>query len=244
MKMYFEKKGEGLPLVLLHGWGDRGAVFTALADELSQHFTVFSLDLPGFGRTEEPPDTWGIYDYAVAVEAFLNEHHITRPMLLGHSFGGRIAVILAGKIPLTTLVLTGCAGIRPPRSSLYGIKTCAFTVAKKLLSLPIIKDYKEEIVSNYIKHYGSRDYNAASPCMKKVLRKVIDQDLTAKMRHITTPTLLIWGKHDTVIPLQQGERIHQLIESSALVVFENSGHYPFLDESKRFITTVSGFLSQ
>lgn len=243
-KMYFQKKGEGPPVVLLHGWGCDNTIFSALADELSQSFTVFSLDLHGFGKSEEPEAIWGVYDYTNAVQEFLKEHNITHPIVLGHSFGGGIAVVLENRIPIAKLILTGCARIKPPRNLLYYAKVYTFKILKKLLSLPVLKDYKEEITSYYIKNYGSSDYKTATPKMKKILSKAVNEDVTAEMQRVATPTLLIWGKNDTATPLKNGEKIHRLIQGSALVVFEKAGHYTFLDEPKRFYTMINQFLSE
>lgn len=244
MNIHFEKKGEGPPVVLLHGWGCQGGIFEALARELSQSFTVFSLDLPGFGKSEAPAKTWGVYEYTNAVVAFLKEHNITNPIVLGHSFGGKIAMVLATSLPVSKLIVTGSTGIKPTRNLFYYIKIGIIKAAKKLLSLPVLRDYKDEITAHYIKNYGSSDYKAATPKMKKILSKAVNEDVTVEMQRIAIPTLLIWGKKDTATPLQNGEKINQLIKDSTLVIFEKAGHYTFLDEPKRFYTLVHNFLSK
>ena len=243
MKLYFEQKGQGPPLVLLHGWGCDGGIFASLTQHLSQTFTVFAVDLPGFGKTEEPSQTWDIYQYAAAVQAFLTEHRITNPTLLGHSFGGKIAIILASILPVAKLVLVGCAGIKPSRNALYYAKVYTYKIAKKLLSLPVLRDYKAELLASYIKNHSSSDYKAASPRMKKVLSTIVNQHVSAEMQRITAPTLLIWGQNDTATPLQHGRKMHQYIKNSTLTVFDNSGHYPFFDEPERFRRTLNNFLA-
>ncbi len=244
MNLHFEKKGEGAPVVLLHGWGCDGTIFKALTDELSQSFTVFALDLPGFGKTDEPPGIWGVHDYTAAVQAFLKDHDITHPIVLGHSFGGKIAMMLTMKIPVARLILTGSTGVRPSRTLFYYLKTYTLKIIKQLLSLPVLRDYKEEITAYYIKNYGSSDYKSATSKMKKILNTAVNEDITAMMPSITTPTLIIWGENDTATPLQKGERIHQLIKDSELVIFEKAGHYAFLDEPICFHKTLNRFLSQ
>lgn len=243
MQLHFQKKGQGAPLVLLHGWGCDGSIFKALTQQLSQAFTVFVVDLPGFGKSQEPTQTWGIYEYANAVETFLTQHHIANPTIVGHSFGGKIAIILASRIPVAKLVLTGCAGIKPSRNALYYAKVYAYKTAKKLLSLPIVRDYKAELLANYIKSHGSSDYKAASPRMKKVLSTIVNQHVSAEMQRITAPTLLIWGQNDTATPAQHGKKMQQYIKGATLSIFENSGHYAFFDEPERFSRVLNNFLA-
>src|SRR5579862_3587943 len=109
----YQKVGKGKALVLLPGWGDTTTTFSKLAEELKNHYEVFVLDLPGFGGTQTPPNAWGLSDYADFVKAWLNKLDVKPVALIGHSYGGAVAVIAtASGLKTNKLVLIASAGIR------------------------------------------------------------------------------------------------------------------------------------
>ena len=84
--------GEGKDILLLHGWGQKVEAFRPIIESLKKDFKVYTLDFPGFGRSEEPKTIWSVYDYADMVEKFVKELEIKNPTIFGHSFGGRVAI--------------------------------------------------------------------------------------------------------------------------------------------------------
>ena len=112
---HYELSGTGPVLLLLHGWGDRLETFDAITSMLQKTFTVVRLDLPGFGGTEAPQETWGLEQYAGFVSDFMTKLDIPKPRaLIGHSNGGAVAITgLAHKtLQADRLILLASAGIR------------------------------------------------------------------------------------------------------------------------------------
>src|SRR5580765_173215 len=99
LRLAYEADGEGPPLCLLHGWGGEARSMWPLHQRFARRYRVYSLDFPGFGRSAMPPSTWGVTDYADCVLGWLDEIRIERPVLIGHSHGGRVAISLAARHP-------------------------------------------------------------------------------------------------------------------------------------------------
>ena len=126
LETYYQVEGEGATVVLLHGWGTSGRSLEAVSAALADRFRVFRLDLPGFGWSHEPSSVWGSVDYAAHVQATLDALGVKRAAVLGHSFGGRVAVVLAATLPerVVRLVLVASAGVRPRRTlRIYALLT-------------------------------------------------------------------------------------------------------------------------
>ena len=131
---YVEEGGEGPPVVLLHGWGASSELWRPIAGHLRASFTVLAPDLPGFGRTPSPPAGWSVEDYARWVLALLDRRGVGTAHLIGHSFGGRVAIKLAARWPdrVGKVVLTSSAGIPPPRSARRRLRVARFKVLRRV----------------------------------------------------------------------------------------------------------------
>ena len=241
---FFYSTGEGKDVLFLHGWGCTGAIFEAVMNGLSSSYRVWSVDFPGFGESEEPPSAWGIEEYTQWTEAFIREMGLDNPILVGHSFGGRVAILLASRNPLSKIILVGSAGIKPSRSIRYYLKIRAIRLAKRVSQFPPLQSLSAPVVSYFQKTLGSQDYKHASAKMRHVLSKVVNEDLQHVMPHIQAQTLLIWGDKDTATPLSDAKKMEKLIPHAGLALFEGAGHYSFLEQPRRFLDVVSIFLSQ
>lgn len=137
LKLSYYRSGNGAqPVIAMHGWGCKASTIALLAAAATgPDTTVYNLDLPGFGTSDEPPASWGIMDYTRFVEAFADRMGIERPVLIGHSFGGRIAIAYAAERPTSKLILVDAAGIKPRRSLKYYFKVYSFKAAKHILPL-------------------------------------------------------------------------------------------------------------
>ncbi len=118
------RRGSGAPVLLLHGWGASADLFARTMDGLEGDFDLIAPDFPGFGATEPPPAPWAVSDYMEWTLALMDELGIQRASVIGHSFGGRVAIKLAALHPerVAKLVLTGAAGIRPKRTLGYHVR--------------------------------------------------------------------------------------------------------------------------
>ena len=223
--------GKGKDIILLHGWGQNIEMMKPLGDYFSEKYKITILDLPGFGESDEPKETWKIDDYEVLLEEFVNKLKIKKPIVIGHSFGGRLAIRYSANNPVEKLVLFGSPCIRIQES--LPLKVRILKLLKKLPGLNSIGEY----MKNYI---GSRDYKAASPVMRQTLVEVVNEDLSIYARKIEEPTLLIWGDNDTEAPLQDAKELERIMIDAALIVLPGS-HYAYLENLQQVVNILNNF---
>ena len=235
------RQGEGEPVLLLHGWGCTGEIFKHIASVLSTAYTTYSFDFPGFGASGEPTEVWGVEKYTQMVEAFVKENGIERPALMGHSFGGRVSIVFASRNEVSRLVLVDAAGVKPKRPLKYYWKVYTFKAMKWLCNTFLPKEKAQAIIDSRRKGAGSSDYNNASPMMRAILSKVVNEDLTHLMPAIKTPTLLFWGNLDTATPLSDAKTMERLIPDAGLVVAHGTGHFSFLENQGLFTAVIKNF---
>ena len=243
-KVSYKVSGEGADIVLLHGWGCDLTIFDKIHENLAENFRVYSVDFPGFGKSEAPKEVWGVEKYTLFTEKLLNRLNIENPILLGHSFGGRVSILYASRNPVRKLILADSAGVKPKRKLKYYLKVYSFKAMKKILPLVVGKKKANEKINNYRKKAGSADYNNAPGIMQKILVKVVNEDLKKEMPKIKSPTLLMWGENDTATPVRDARIMEKLIKGSGLVVFKNAGHYAFIDKQYEFLIVLNNFLEK
>lgn len=238
-------EGTGAPVVLMHGWGCTSATLASIEKTVAAlGRPVINVDFPGFGASSEPPYVWGVEEYADAFADLLRLEGVGNDaVLLGHSFGGRVALVHASRHPVGKLVLVDAAGIKPRRSLKYYIKVYSFKARKHFLYLLLGRDKAEKKLDKLRARAGSSDYRGASPRMRAIMSRVVNQDLKYLMPAIEAPTLLIWGENDTATPLSDAKTMEKLIPGAALVSFAGCGHYSFLDNPRQFAAVLTSFLS-
>ena len=240
LEINYECTGDGPDVILLHGWGQNIESFRPTIDFLKDNFRVWAIDLPGFGESQEPSYGFNIYEYENILSEFIKQNNIKNPTLVGHSFGGRIAIIYASRDNnINKLILTGAAGIKPRRSIFYQYKVLHYKFMKLLCKTPFYFQFKDDLISTS----GSADYKSASPVMKSTLIKVVNEDLTYLLKQIQTKTLLYWGENDDATPIKDGEIMNRLIMNSDLVIIENAGHYAYLENNADFNEKIKAFLA-
>lgn len=243
LRLHYEESGPeaGRPVVLMHGWGCDHTTVRSIAAVLAPGMHVYNLDLPGHGLTPEPPEVWGVPEYTDFVEKFIDRLGLHDPVLIGHSFGGRISLLLGSRRPLSKIVLVDAAGIKPKRSLKYYIKVYSFKAAKKILPLILGKKRGEAAINAWRGKAGSDDYRNSSPLMRAVMTKSINLDLKYVMPSIKASTLLIWGENDTATPLSDAKYMEKHIPNAGLVCFPDCGHYSFLDNPGGFRAVMRNF---
>jgi pimeloyl-ACP methyl ester carboxylesterase len=214
--LFAEVYGMETPNVLaLHGWGRRGRDFaTAL-----EGFSGIAPDLPGFGASPVPGRVIGANAYADIVSGLLDSFD-RPPVLVGHSFGGRVAVCLAAKHPdrVGPLVLTGVPLLRlgSPRKPALG-----YRVLRWLNRIAVISD---ERLERERRRRGSADYRAARGVMRDILVKVVSETYEEELSLITSPVKLLWGSDDTEVPVAVARAAQELIDDVSLEVLPGVGH--------------------
>ena len=247
--MYYEIGGHGeRKVVLLHGWGCSEKLMAGISDALTPDMTVLRVDFPAHGESGFPPQPWGVPDFAANLLELLTKLDFLPCSVIAHSFGGRVAIELAADHPerFEKLILTGAAGIRPKLSSEKSKKSQRYQRLKKLVGVAkkthLFGSLPDKWQENLVQKYGSRDYAALSPEMRKTFVKVVGYDQSALLSHIKNPTLLIWGDRDTETPLWMGQQMEKEIADSGLVVLEGGTHFAYLEQATRFQTIVRQFL--
>ncbi|MBD5307935.1 MAG: alpha/beta hydrolase [Bacteroides sp.] len=242
LNVCYDVSGSGSPLILMHGWGCSHSTVKSIAQIASETNTVYNIDLPGFGDSEEPDSVWSVEDYTIFIEKFAEKLKIENPVLIGHSFGGRISILMASRQRVNKVVLVDAAGVKPKRSAKYYVKVYSFKLMRLLAETFIGKEKSKAWIERRRAKVGSADYAAASPCMRAILSKCVNEDLKSVMPRISAPTLLIWGENDTATPVRDAKIMDKLIPDTGLVIFENAGHYSFLDCPGRFAAVLRSFL--
>ncbi len=219
-------------IVLLHGWGQNISLMEPIGKFYYNYFNVLLIDLPGFGASDEPNTIWSVFDYAKAINTLIKFLKIKNVILIGHSFGGKIALAYASKYKVQKLIC-----LASPYCSEVTKLPLKTKVYKQLKKISILKPLSK-IMSTKI---GSTDYKNASNTMRGILVKSINIDMINNIKKIICPTLLIWGDKDTAVPLKRAYELNNLIKDSAVIVYENRTHYAYLEELGRTIKILDSF---
>lgn len=239
VKLNYAIKGDkGRSVILLHGWGQNMEMMDYIATFLAKHFVVYNMDLPGFGQSEEPKYAWSLDDYVEFLHEFVTRLKIENPILIGHSFGCRIALYYAYKYPVFKMVLTGAAGIKPKRGIRYYVSVYSYKLGKIIL-----KPFKG-LSEKFRKNAGSSDYQKASEVMKGILIQAVNFDITPFLKDIKAETLLVYGDKDEATPLYMGKIMEEKMPDAALVVFENDDHFAYFHQGDRFNLVLEAFLKR
>ena len=232
-------------IVLMHGWGCTAETLSSVASVAVASHRVLSVDFPGHGRSAEPPSVWGVDEYTQVLSDIFAAENITKPVLLGHSFGGRVGINYASTYPdnVDKLVLVDAAGIKPRRPLKYYIKVYSFKLMKATVRMLMSDEKAAAFIESRRRKAGSADYAAASLLMRAVLSKVVNEDLKHLMPAIKAPTLLIWGENDTATPISDARYMEKHIPGAGLVSFSGCGHYSFLDNPVQFGAVLRSFLN-
>lgn len=242
LKVYYEVDGKGSPVVLLHGWGGQAASFKPVFNYLARNYRVYALDLPGFGYSDIPSVPWGTNDYALFISNFFVKKRIANTNIIAHSFGGRIAIVLAANFPekVNKLVLVDSAGIKSKRTVKYHLRVSIAKIGRFLFSPRFFGIYGEKARDTIYSLVASKDYQDAGE-MRGTLVKVVNEDLKYLLSKIKSPTLLVWGEQDTATPISHAKIMEKEIEYSGLVILQNAGHFSYLDQFPQFCRIVSRF---
>ena len=208
-----EKTGRNPKVLALHGWARTRADWQPVLKGIPS----LAADLPGFGASPEPPEPWGTRDYAEVLAPLLADGGWT---VVGHSFGGRVAVQLAAGWPesIDRLVLTGVPLLRRTTG---GKAPLSFRLAKRGHRLGLVSDARMEAARH--KH-GSADYRAAHGVMRGTLVKVVNEDYRDLLPRVKANVAMVWGAHDTAAPLDMAREAEALLPAATLEVSDASGH--------------------
>lgn len=215
-----------------------------VAHALAKYFRVWYLDLPGFGESQNPPESWGLSDYVKFVDRFIHAQGISHLILLGHSFGGRIAIELASTHPayLEKLILVDSAGIKLPVKFIVKLLRAIVKVGRFFVRLAP-KKFADKVEYYFFKGLAKRGVEYAQyPPLREVFKRVVEKDLEPFLEKILVPTLLIWGENDKIIPLSVAKTLHSKIRHATLKVIPGASHFPYFEKEAEFLITIKEFL--
>lgn len=230
IKIFYDFKSNNSKItnVYLHGWGCDHTSFLFCNDYLKKENSLF-IDFPPFGQSETPQD-WTIFTYANMVISLCEHLELKNVNLIGHSFGGRVAIIMSVlcKQQVEKVVLVDSAGIKPKRKISYYFKVYSYKIRKKL----------KKDTSNY----GSCDYLALDQNMRKIFNNIVNTHLDDFLSYIKAETLIVFGENDATTPPYMAKKIKKKIRNSKLVFLENAGHFCFVDRRLEFLNVVKNFI--
>lgn len=216
--------------IFLHGWGCDHKSFLFCEEYLKKDNMLF-VDFPPFGKSGAPVD-WTIFTYANMVISLCDNLGIKKFNLIGHSFGGRVAILVSvlckGQVP--NLVLVDSAGLKPRRSLGYWLRVLRYKIRKRL--------------GWDVSNFGSCDYLALDCHMRKVFNNIVTMHLDEFLPYIKARTLIVFGKDDRVTPVYMAKKLRRKIKNSNLLLLDNAGHFSFVDKRVEFITSLKSFLEE
>ena len=243
LKINYIDEGRGTAVLLLHGWGASIKTMKPIFDILKSRCRAIALDLPGFGESDMPLVPWNSYNYAEFVKKFIDALSLKEIVLIGHSHGGRVSIILSSdyQYMVKKLILIDSAGIIPKRTLKYRYRVYKYKLLKRLYSA-IYKNNRQKL-DVFSKRYGSEDFkNAQNDIIRQTLVRVLHDNIEVCLNNITAPTLIIWGENDEDTPVYMAKKINDKIPDSGLIILKGAGHYSYLDNFHRFKLITEAFL--
>jgi pimeloyl-ACP methyl ester carboxylesterase len=259
IRLHYQEKGSGVPLVLLHGFTSSTYSWKDIFEPLSKNFRVIAVDLKGFGFSGKPDGDYTRRAQAELVAHLLNHLKIEKAWLAGNSMGGEVALNFALQNPqrVTGLILIDGAGVDVKGSgSLAPGYLLVPIVGRVLMALALTSDnlvregleksfYDDakvtpERIAYYYRPLKTRDGQLAA---LRARTQSGQFPIEPELPRISSPTLIIWGADDQLIPLEAGRKMNSLIKGSKLVIIERCGHVPQEEKPERVVDEIAGFVS-
>lgn len=237
----YEDQGSGPVVLMLHGWKDSLRTFDELIPFLGK-YRIVRLDLPGFGGSEMPRHTWDISAYVDFVQDFIRKLGLHVDTIVGHSFGGRIAIKGTGTgiLKPKRIVLIAAAGLAKRRTFRNQVLGVAAKIGRFLTVIPPLSLWRNQLRQALYEAIGSDYFTAGA--LKDTFVSVVGEDLSEFASKIAVPTLIVWGKKDTTTPLEQAIRIKELVHGSTLRVVDTAGHFVHRERSDEVAKSIEEFL--
>lgn len=239
---YTQSGGAKKPaIIFLHGWGDNKETFKALHSKISKDYQLVSVDLPGFGASQAPSETWGLDNYALFVGAFLEKLKINPAVILGHSNGGAVAVygLAHGSFHTGKLILLASAGIRDVDQVKKQVLK-ALAKSAKLATKALPAKTQKKLKEKAYKKIGSE--LLLVPGMEETFKKTVAYDISNDAVQVKVPTLIVYGDADISTPHNFGEKLHGLIPYSKLLILPGMGHMLQQEDPEQIAKIINEFL--
>lgn len=217
--------------IYLHGWGRSYKDFVFCDRFLKSENSLF-IDFPPFGKSDKKVKEWSIFTYVNMVLSLVEHLKIGKFNLIGHSFGGRVSILIAvlSKNQTNKMILVDSAGLKPKRKLSYYIKVYKYKRRKKQ--------------GKDVSTFGSEDFKKLDEDMKKVFSNIVNTHLDDFLPYIKTKTLVVFGEKDKTTPLYMAKKLNRKIKGSSLLVLKKSGHFCFLEKQFEFVSLTKKFLEE
>lgn len=228
-------------ILILHGWGASSQSWAKIQELLeSRGCKVLVPDLPGFGENPAPSQAWSVDDYVAWLSDFCEKQNLSQFFLLGHSFGGSLAIKFSLKYPekIRKLILVDSAGIRRTRIKKEILKKIAH-ILNRFSFLPFYSLIRKIA---YKTIFRKSDYLLTEGVMKETYLKIIKEDLSDSLSNVSVPTLLIWGKKDKITPLQHAYLMKEKIIGATLEIIPNVKHNPHAEAPEILVEKVLNYI--
>jgi pimeloyl-ACP methyl ester carboxylesterase len=249
LRIQLRRGGTGTPLLVLHGELGVPGWLSAYA-QLAEHFTVYVPSLPGFGQSTRPDWIISVRDLAAWVTWFVRDLKLPQPLpVIGSSLGGWVAAEIATMNPglFTRMVLVAAAGLKPDDGQVWDY----FMHSNKEAFAQAFHD--PEKAPEYARYYGdawTREHEAQAELNREMTARLVwkpymrSHTLPALLGGVTTPTLVVWGREDAIIPSSVCQRYVQAIPGARAHLLDRCGHLPEMEQPEAFVHAVRNFLAQ
>ena len=263
--LFFQVHGTGTrPILMLHGFGTTSYEWRKLIPELSRDNRVFVVDMKGYGRSSKPEDgRYSLFDQGDLISQFILEKKLTGLVLVGHSMGGGVALVTTLKLMRSHPGVISSLIVMDPTAYDRSFPVLSFVLRNRILG-PIVQGIlpprfqvrralkyayfdDSKITDDQIAEYAA---SLSSPggryAIRETARDIVPDDptvLTSQYPNINIPTLILWGKHDEVLPPEMADRLHRAIPQSELVVIDGAGHIPNEETPEPVLAAIRSFLA-
>ncbi len=265
VKLAIHESGHGKPIVLIHGLGASSYTWHEIAPALAKTNRVIAIDLKGFGQSDKPLDThYSIFDQAKLVDDFITRRKLHGVTLVGHSFGGGVALAVAlsqmdaGKHQIDKLVLIDSIAYRQPLPFFFQVlrtpvvgelgMTLIPPEVQMAQALAVAYRHDEKVTADTVNHYASALHTEGGRHALFHTINSLDPDaadeISRRYHTLKTPALLLWCEHDKIVPLKFGKRLALDLPDARFEVIEDCGHIPHEEQPEETLRLIQSFVNR
>lgn len=230
-------------ILILHGWGISGKKYQDLVALLKKEkFIVYAPDFPGFGSEKLSKSVMNLADYVDFTFTFIKKHKLQKPIIIGHSFGGRVATKLAYQYPslVSTIVITGSPLIKKKLSHKKKLaQFLAKTYSQVFAFVPA--SYSKQLKKLLYRTIGEWDYYKAEQ-LRETFKQIIAEDQSVLLPKVKTKTILVWGENDSMVPVKDGKHIASLLPNATFISIPDSFHNVPYAQPELFYNAIKKYL--
>lgn len=244
IKTNYKIAGQGFPLLILHGWNGSSDSWKKVIRFLEKKFKIVCPDFPGFGKSDPPKEPWNLDNFTQWLKNFVDGLNLENFFLLGHSFGGRVAIKFSILYPekVKKLILVSSAGVTPKINLKTVIIFQLARIGNAFFSAKPLLRFKEGARNFFYLFLKNKDYVKAKGVMRETMKKILNEDLLPVLPQIRQETILIWGEKDKLVPVKYAKVFQERIENSRMIILPKVGHSPHLECPFELFETLINFL--